>query len=92
MCVGLFINASYGSLSGMFQGVGKTKLSMVASTLELGSRVLWALILRNFIAEAGVWWNEPPAFLAACLFLYACYFFSRWDRTGGEAPRSSQNG
>ena len=48
---------------------------MTSSIIELGNRLIWAMILKNILFEAAVWWNEPPAFLLAGLFSYLCFFF-----------------
>ena len=60
--------------------VDRTKISMTSSIIELSNRLIWAMILKNIIFEAAVWWNEPPAFFLAGLFSYLCFFFyKKWQ-------------
>lgn len=80
VCLGIVINAGYSAVNGLFQGVGRTKISMISSVIELSNRLIWAMILKNIIFEAAVWWNEPPAFFLAGLFSYLCFFFyKKWQ-------------
>lgn len=55
------------------QGLGNTVLPMLSSFMQLAMRVLCALVLTGYIGQQGVFWGEILAWLAADLFLAACY-------------------
>lgn len=66
----LFVNI----LRFTIQGLGFTRVAMLAGVMELIARVGVALILVPFFGFYGACWGNPVAWFFADFFLFPCYF------------------
>ena len=58
------------------QGMGSTKIPLIASTLELGLRMFAAIYLALKIGYTGIFYAGPIAWTGAAFVVYMGYFIS----------------
>lgn len=74
------IHALRSPVTGVFQGVGKTKLSMYGFMLEILVRLVSAYALTGIIGPGAVWWPEVIAFGVSAAFIWYLYLSEIWKR------------
>ena len=76
----LFLPAMYTPLSGVYQGTGKSRISMTCSMIEMAGRLVFAYALASMIGPGGLWWGEPLAFGSVLVFSFFWFFTGRWKK------------
>lgn len=75
ICTACFIPLMFVNLLRFsIQGMGFTRVAMIAGVMELVARVGVALLLVPFFGFYGACWGNPVAWFFADAFLFPCYF------------------